>query len=377
MDIRDAEVKLASVDANIFPGGFNNICDVDQETTKDLIKNYLNAHYTKPNLKILLLTEEHTSNKYYWENIRTLSRMLSEGGFDIRIAVPKEFTGSTEIATPKGGVLQVFSAIRDGSSIKVSDGFIPDLVISNNDFSDPYANWFQGLTVPMNPSHELGWFRRKKSDHFIHYNELALEFSKIIDVDPWTFTVETQVAEVDFADPESLKRLAEKSQSFIDKLGEEYKKDRRNCAEPVLFIKNNQGTYGLGITTVRSGEEVMNLSSKDRKKMGYAKGGATVHEVILQEGIPTQVSADGDVAEPVIYLIGNQLAGGFMRTHKEKGRIENLNSPGAVFKRLCMSDLMVDIEGARLENVYGWVARLNALAIGRESQAVGAHYRSP
>jgi glutamate--cysteine ligase len=98
--------------------------------------------------------------------------------------------------------------------------------------------------------------------------------------------------------------------------------------------------------------------------------------VILQEGIPTNVSADGDVAEPAIYLIGNKLAGGFLRTHKEKGRIENLNSPGAVFKRLCMSDLMVDVEGNRLENVYGWVARLNALAIGLEGQAVGASYEA-
>ena len=131
----------------------------------------------------------------------------------------------------------------------------------------------------------------------------------------------------------------------------------------------------MGIITVKSGEELMALNSKERKKMGYSKGGQSVHEVIIQEGIPTQVSSDGETAEPVIYLIGNELAGGFLRTHKEKGPIENLNSPGAVFKRLCMSDLMVDVEGTPLENVYGWVARLNALAIGREGKSVGAQYR--
>ena len=63
-----------------------------------------------------------------------------------------------------------------------------------------------------------------------------------------------------------------------------------------------------------------------------------------------------------------------MRANKGKGRVENLNSPGAVFRRLCMSDLMVDVEGAHLENVYGWVARLNALAIGLEGKSVGARY---
>ena len=73
-------------------------------------------------------------------------------------------------------------------------------------------------------------------------------------------------------------------------------------------------------------------------------------------------------------MIGNKLAGGFLRTHGAKGPVENLNSPGAVFKRLCMKDLQVDIEGSCLENVYGWVAQLNVLAIGREAQAVGAKH---
>jgi glutamate--cysteine ligase len=374
VDIRDAGVKLASVDANIFPAGFNNICDMDQDSAKNLFQKYLVNHYKKTDLKILLLAEEHTSNKYYWENISTLSDLISKGGFPVRIAVPKEFSGSSEITTPKGHVLQIYSAKRDGAGIKVSDEFVPDLVVSNNDFSNPYAEWFEGLKVPMNPTHELGWFRRKKSDHFIHYNALATEFSKIIDVDPWTFTVETELVEVDFSDEESVKALAAKAQTFIDKMQGKYKTCDGECGAPAIFIKNNRGTYGMGIITVRSGEELINLSQKERKKMGYAKGGNNTHEVILQEGIPTQVSAEGDVAEPAIYLIGNQLAGGFMRANKGKGRIENLNSPGAVFKRLCMSDLMVDVEGSRLENVYGWVARLNALAIGLEGKSVGAHY---
>ncbi|MDZ4676277.1 MAG: glutamate--cysteine ligase [Oligoflexia bacterium] len=381
VDIRDAGVKLASVDANIFPAGFNNICDVDQENAVKLIKDYLTSHYKTSNLQILLLAEEHTSNKYYWENVNVLSQFLVEAGSTCKIAVPKVFTGSFDITTPKGVVVHVFSATRDGDSVKVSgDGvagaksFTPDLIVSNNDFSDPHAEWYAGLKVPMNPSHELGWFRRKKSSHFTYYNELATEFSKIIDVNPWTFTVETELAEVDFTDPSSLDRLAQKTQIFIDRLNANCKASEHKCSEPAIFIKNNRGTYGMGILSVRSGEELISLSQKERKKMGYSKGGQTVHEVILQEGIPTQVSADGDTAEPAIYMVGNQLAGGFLRSHKQKGPMENLNSPGAVFKRLCMSDLMVDVEGSKLENVYGWIARLNALAIGREGQDVGARY---
>jgi glutamate--cysteine ligase len=373
VDIRDAGMKLASVDANIFPAGFNNICDIDQENAKILFKKYLKTHYPKAYSKILLLTEEHTSNKYYWENVRTLRDLISDSDCEVRVAVPKEFKGSFDMTAPKGGIVQIFSATRDGAGIKVSDGFEPTLVISNNDFSNPYSEWFSGLSLPMNPSHELGWFRRKKSDHFKLYNVLATEFSKIIDVNPWTFTVETELAEVDFSDTATIDALADKAQKFIDKLQEHYRLER-NCSDPVVFIKNNRGTYGMGILSVRSGEELKKLTSGERKKMGYSKGGETTHEVIIQEGIPTSLQTDGDTAEPVIYLIGNELAGGFMRTHKEKGVTENLNSPGAVFKRLCMSDLMINIEGSTLENVYGWVARLNALAIAQEGLAVGARY---
>ena len=43
-DIRDSSVKVAPVDANIFPAGFNNICETDRESAVDLVKNYLDDH---------------------------------------------------------------------------------------------------------------------------------------------------------------------------------------------------------------------------------------------------------------------------------------------------------------------------------------------
>ncbi|RYG56907.1 glutamate--cysteine ligase, partial [bacterium] len=74
------------------------------------------------------------------------------------------------------------------------------------------------------------------------------------------------------------------------------------------------------------------------------------------------------------YLLGCNLAGGFLRTHADKGPTESLNSPGAVYKRLCVSDLKISVEGHPLENVYGWVAKLGLLAIGRESAEMGVKY---
>lgn len=100
--------------------------------------------------------------------------------------------------------------------------------------------------------------------------------------------------------------------------------------------------------------------------MKAVKGGGDITELIIQEGIPTVLKEEAETIEPAIYMIGKELAGGFLRAHKEKGPKESLNSPGAVYKRLCVSDLKINVEGYPMENVYGWVAKLSALAVAQE-----------
>ena len=74
----------------------------------------------------------------------------------------------------------------------------------------------------------------------------------------------------------------------------------------------------------------------------------------------------------MIYFIGAQLAGGFLRTHKEKGARDHLNSPGAVYRTLCVSDLEIEVEGKPMENVYGWIAYLGVLASAKELQSLNS-----
>jgi glutamate--cysteine ligase len=94
--------------------------------------------------------------------------------------------------------------------------------------------------------------------------------------------------------------------------------------------------------------------------------------VAIQEGVPTATLVDRLAAEPVVYLLGDQLLGGFLRTNTEKGDEENLNSQGMVFKMLCMSDLRKSdpedepTEDPLLEMAYGAIARISALATGKE-----------
>ncbi|OQW50523.1 MAG: glutamate--cysteine ligase [Proteobacteria bacterium SG_bin7] len=364
-DIRDSGSKVATVDANIFPAGFNNICEADCEHADDLARAYLDKNYGKNAKKVLLLTEEHTNNAYYWENVATLVKIVEGAGRAVRVAFPKEVDSPLNLESAGGKKITVYSAKRDGSVVS-ADGFSPDLIISNNDFANEYAEWSKGLSTTINPPREMGWYRRKKSEFFKEYNAVAEEFAKLISVDPWMLQIDTEVFEnFDLSDEGRTDELANKVEDMIKRVRQRYK-ERGISEKPFVFVKNNAGTYGLGIIQVGSGEEIRELNYKARKKMKAAKGGRDVSEVIIQEGISTAVLSDGMTAEPAIYLIGCQLAGGFLRVHKEKGPQENLNSPGAVYKKLCVSDLEINIHGRLLENVYGWVARLGLLAIGRE-----------
>ncbi len=111
--------------------------------------------------------------------------------------------------------------------------------------------------------------------------------------------------------------------------------------------------------------------------MAVTKGSQKVSRVILQEGVYTfETMADGAVAEPVVYMIGQDVVGGFYRVHQGRGRDENLNAPGMHFEPLAfvnacnMPDDGLDVED--IPNrfyVYGVIARLAALAAAREIAA--------
>lgn len=370
-DIRDAGFKISNVDANIFPAGFNNICPTDKESSVPLISKYIDDHYGNSTKRILLVTEEHTNNPYYWDNVTTIQSLLEQAGRKVLIGIPQQLNQPLILTSASGKKVSVVSAYENSSWV---NEFKPDLVISNNDFSNSHDEWAAQLTLPMNPPRQLGWYQRKKSLYFKNYNQLVSEFSKVVGFDPFLLNVETEVYEnFDLADDSSRQHLANQVDSMIERLAESYRQRKIN-QKPFIFVKNNSGTYGLAVVRVDSGRDVLEWNYKARKKMKAAKGGAEVEEVIIQEGIPTNVKTDGATAEPVIYMIGCQLAGGFLRTHAEKNDTESLNSPGAVFQKLCVSDLNVSLKGSPLENVYGWTAKLGLMAIGLEAQQMGAKF---
>ena len=192
------------------------------------------------------------------------------------------------------------------------------------------------------------------------------EIADILEIDPWHLLTDWFVSEDKCLEKETCRQiLASEVDEFLARITVRYESlgiDRT----PVAFIKNDRGTYGLGIMAVTSGDELLNLSNRKFKRLMYSKGGVDVENFLIQEGVPTILSTpEGAPVEPVVYLVDGEAASWFYRINHKKGEMENLNSPSAEFHSY--SDVGISYG----EHAHGWhalLAELSMLAMGAESK---------
>lgn len=366
-DIRESGNKLAPVDANLYPAGFNNICQADRDAMGELLERcsgFKNLNFNT----VGIFCENHTNNPYYWDNVNAIKSLFESEGKKVFLFTPDEKPEKKVMESASGFKLSLSEPKIVDDAVYVDDEKI-DFIVNNNDFSSAYESWITKVKTPSLPPVKMGWHWRRKHSFFEIYNELVEEFSKVIGIDSFHLRVETKnFSDFDIENSEKLENLKIEITNLKDYLSKEYEK-RDIKTEPYFFVKNSYGTYGLGVMEVSAPEDVLNWNYKSRKKMKATKGGSGVSSVIIQEGIPTSLISEGSPAEAVIYLLGCGLAGGFLRSNNRKDDKDSLNSPGAVFKRMCFSDYEFQKENRILENVYGTVARLGALALSREVEA--------
>jgi glutamate--cysteine ligase len=225
------------------------------------------------------------------------------------------------------------------------------------------------------PPLKAGWSTRKKSHHFTHYTAVAKQLAEQIDIDPWLISPLTlQCGEVNFKDQSGLDCLARNIDSLIAMIRTKYEEYGIE-QDPFVVVKADSGTYGMGIMTVKSSEEITGLNRKQRNKMASAKEGLVVDNVLVQEGVYTfeTLGEEKAVAEPVVYMMDHFVIGGFYRVHTGRGVNENLNAPGMHFEPLAFAQPCntpehqgePDCEPNRFY-AYGVIARLALLAAARE-----------
>lgn len=374
VDLRNSGFKLAPVDMNLFPAGFNNLNPAFLPLSVEAAKVAIESVEPRAK-KIMLIPENHTRNLFYWENVKSLLSILKNAGFDARIGsllADYPEAGAINLANGEQVVLQ--SILREKDSIKVGD-FIPDVILLNNDLSDGTPEILQNLSQPIIPPAELGWSNRLKSMHFQYYNDISNEFAKLIDIDPWFISpLFRHCGEIDFMRREGEKCLMNHVEQLLIAVQEKYKQYDITC-KPFIIVKADAGTYGMAVMTVRNANEIHSLNRKQRTSMAKTKSGQPVNRVIVQEGIYTFETwgQENAVAEPVVYLWGQRVVGGFYRVHVDRGVDENLNAPGMHFEPLAFVKTCQQPkhhpENDECQNrfyAYGVIARLSMLAAARE-----------
>jgi len=376
VDLRNAGFKLAPVDTNLFPGGFNNL-------NPDFMALCVHAamgaveHICVNAQKLLLIPESHTRNTFYLQNVAVLANILRQAGLIVRIGtlIP-DIAEPVTLDLPGGGQLTLEPLVRSGNRIGLED-FDPCAVLLNNDLSGGIPDILKGIEQTIMPPLYAGWATRRKSRHFAAYQALAREFSELVGIDPWLIDpMFGRCGKIDFNARQGEECLAAKVSDLIEDIGDKYRQYGIG-QEPFVIVKADAGTYGMGIMTVKSPDDVKDLNRKTRNKMSTIKEGAPVTEVLIQEGVYTFESINGAVAEPVVYMVDHFVVGGFYRVHTGRGPDENLNSPGMHFVPLAF-DSACQLPDRRLNPdaspnrfyAYGVIARLAMLAASVELEEI-------
>ena len=381
VDIRNAGFKLSPVDTNLYPGGWNNLSApmlplVVQATQAAIEKICPEAR------NLLLIPENHTRNTFYLSNIAQLVRIFRMAGLNVRVgSINPEIKEPTEIQLPDygmgGGSVLLEPVVRSERRIGLKD-FDPCTVLLNNDLSAGVPGILEDLHEQhLLPPLHAGWHVRSKSTHFACYEEVSKRFGKMLGIDPWLINpMFSQCGEVNFADGAGIECLRSNADALLGKIRRKYK-EYGIQEKPFVIIKADNGTYGMGIMTVRDVADLDVLNRKTRNKMSVIKDGQSVSNVIIQEGVLTNERINEAVAEPVVYMMDRYVVGGFYRVHAERGVDENLNAPGAQFVPLAFDESTRLPEpgvktGASAPNrfyMYGVIARLAMLAASYELEA--------
>jgi len=375
VDLRNSGFKLAPVDTNLFPGGFNNL-------NPDFLPLCVQAMQSAvekicPEARgVLLIPENHTRNMFYLQNVAQIVTILRQSGMRVRIgSLLPEIKSATQIHLPNGNDLTLEPLVRKANRLGL-DGFDPCVILLNNDLSAGAPDILKNLEQAVFPPLSVGWFARRKSRHFANYDSVANDFAKLLGIDSWLINPYFSTCDqVNFHERVGEECLAAKVDEMLKKIRVKYA-EYGVKQDPFVIVKADAGTYGMGIMTVKDASEITGLNRKQRNKMAVVKEGLAVSDVLIQEGVYTFEQINEAVAEPVVYMINHYVVGGFYRVHTTRGVDENLNAPGMHFMPLAFDTHCTLPNPERAPDdtpnrfyAYGVVARLALFAAALEIEA--------
>ncbi|HQQ69388.1 MAG TPA: glutamate--cysteine ligase [Alicycliphilus sp.] len=377
VDIRNAGFKLAPVDTNLFPGGWNNLTDEMLPLAVQAAQAAIEKICPEAR-NLLIIPENHSRNTFYLANVAQLVRIFNMAGLNVRVgSISPDIKTTTTVTLPHGETATLEPVIRTKRRLGLKN-FDPCTILLNNDLSAGAPGILEELYEQyLLPPLHAGWSVRRKSHHFKSYEEVAKRFGKMLGIDPWLINPLFGHCEgVDFNEGVGLDGLHSTVDAVLGKVRRKYK-EYGIKEKPFVVVKPDNGTYGMGIMTVHDAKELDDLNRKTRNKMAVIKDGQVVHDLIVQEGVLTQERVHEAVAEPVVYMMDRYVVGGFYRMHAERGVDENLNAPGASFVPLAFEHsthlpqpgVRPGVSAPNRFYMYGVIARLAMLAASYELEA--------
>ena len=189
VDLRNAGFKLAPVDTNLFPGGFNNLnpefLSLSVQAAQVAVEKICpEAH------RLMIIPENHTRNTYYLRNVVELVNIMKAAGLDVRVgSINPEITEPTTFETHDGHQLLLEPVVRIGNRIKLVNKELGDFdscaILLNNDLSGGVPDLLKNLEQDLIPPLHAGWHVRRKSQHFEAYNRVVEDFSQLLGIDAW------------------------------------------------------------------------------------------------------------------------------------------------------------------------------------------------
>ena len=376
VDLRNAGFKLAPVSTDLFPGSFNHL-------TPEMLPLAVQAAMAAiekicPEARNLLLVPDNaTDDPFYMTSVQRLVQVFTQAGLNVRLgSADPAVTGPRALALPDGSELTVEPLLRTRGRLGLKD-FDPCTILLNNDLA-------QGIPRELHNLHEqyllpplhAGWTVRRKSRHFQSYEEVAKKFAKLLGMDPWLINpLYAQCGEVDFESAQGLDCVKAGVDAALSKVRRKYKEYGIN-EKPFVVVKADHGNRGNGVVTVRDAKD-LDDATQLRQRMGLAKDGLAISEVIIQEGVPSYERMHSAVAEPVVVMIDRYVVGGFYRVHAGRGTDENLGGPGSSYVPLAFAESgQLPRPGAKPGAsppnrfyMYGVIGRLAMLAAAYELEA--------
>lgn len=116
VDLRNAGFKLAPVDTNLFPAGFNNLNSASKPLCIQAFQIALERFF--PNAKgIVIIPESHTRNLKYLDNVVTIQEYITLAGYHCYLGTLREdIVSPSNIDLPSGRQIPLNPIHREGNS---------------------------------------------------------------------------------------------------------------------------------------------------------------------------------------------------------------------------------------------------------------------